>query len=377
MDDMRKMAQGVHGPSYCWLNAKRLAEASSSALKRRSFWHDADLVTRAAAEYIRCCSQGSRDKQIAAKTYPAIAAAEAAWNSPPIRDQLKILIIGDCPQEEIAQLCKISPEAVDAVERLFYDVRGSRKALGWIRSAVIEPEISAGNGALASKLKLALCAGPVAARLVLTSDVQLPVASADRLLRQKLQLQLKADQALAMPLDTSRDSIRYLKIYVDMDLAEQRLRLAERKLQYRCEEALRRAEVAKYRLERVTKREERLAAQKAAKEEKRCAEAARFERDWIASSQAELAQERARQELAIGSPLAQLTWHSSAATQSVEQEFAMVGVDGRPEPAPRTTKPRRNRHGQRPLPEFNRAALGGDGNGELVVVADKRKAFCA
>jgi len=375
------MEQCVNGPSFRWITAKRLAEASSRASKRRRFWNEVDPVTRAVADYIRRCSQGPEDKEIAAKTYPAISAAEAAWNSPSIRDQLKILIIGDCPQEEIAHLCKLSPEAVDAVERLFFDVRGSLNALGWIRSAVIEPEISAGNGAFASKLKLALCGGPVAARLVLTSDVQLPVKSADRLLQQKLQLQLKADQALAMPLDTSRDSIRYLKLYTDMELAEQRLRLAERKLQYRCEEALRRAEVAKYRLERFAQREERLAAQKAVKEEKRCAEAASFERDWIASSQAELAQERARQELATSSPLAQLRWRSSAAAQPVtpasEPEFAMAGVDGRPEPGPPATRRRRNRHGQRPLPEFNRAALGGDGNGELVVVTDKRKVFCA
>jgi hypothetical protein len=299
----------MSGPDSRWHDAQQLADAAATAMKQR-VWKRLDAATREAVDYIRRCKQGPEAKALAAKTYPAIAAAQAAWDDPQIRTELKILILANCPADEIARVTGIAPEAEHAVEQLFFDVRTSRSAPGWIQRTAIEPEAEAGNGELASKLRLAFLAGPIAARLILTPDAQLPLNSAHRLLHRQMRLHLKATQALAMPLDTPVKKERCLKQFNDLNLAEQRIRLAQQRLQYRCAETLRQLEVARCRAERQARREQARAARR----------------------QEELARAKERQECAATSPLAQLRWHCSATASiqvpSTPSKPAVAGVAG-------------------------------------------------
>jgi hypothetical protein len=48
------------------------------------------------------------------------------------RSELKILIMADCPRDEIAQRYGVAAEVVEACEELFYDVRAAREAIDWI-----------------------------------------------------------------------------------------------------------------------------------------------------------------------------------------------------------------------------------------------------
>jgi hypothetical protein len=142
----------------------------------------------------------------------------------------------------------------------------------------------------AAKLAMSLRGGREAALLVLALDTGLPLAHAERLEQQEMQLALKMDLALRMEICTPELSIRFVKLNYEVELGKQKLALATQQFACRCAELRRRQE-----------RQEQAAADKQEK-----AAAARRGRDQ---------QELQRQQLiahAAGSRLAQFTWGSPA-----------------------------------------------------------------
>jgi hypothetical protein len=159
---------------------------------------------------------------------------------------------------EVQQRLGVEIAVVEAWEQIFFDVRDLRSATSWFAAHVIEPERAAGNLELVSELKLALGGGPVAARAILDCKGTLPLDEADRLFQQKLKLSMKFDQAVEMPLTTNQDSLKFLRLYMQLELETKRLELASQKLHQRCDAQRDRHELAKMRIE--------LAAQRAAQQ---------------------------------------------------------------------------------------------------------------
>ena len=324
MDASFLCGRGVRGPGWRWQYAESVARANSPTYVRLVRDKGETLVCEAAV-YLTTCLRGPQGKQRAKQEHPRIAAAHALWENASMRDRLKVLIVGNCAQEEIAQLCQTDKDVVELCEQLFYDVRALREAVGWIQGHVIDRETDAGNAALASRLSLAVCLGPVVAKLLIDLDEDSPalVDSAKKLLKKKTQLYVKLDQVLAVPFETDRERSRFMELFLNYDLAMARLRRAEHKLQERCAEACRRQEVAKLGLAQTRERQERRAAHRAGREAER--QARRLWQEQAPQRQQELriALKKLAQARAAASPLAQLRWSSQSADLAAE-----AGTDG-------------------------------------------------
>jgi hypothetical protein len=304
----------VEGPAWRWRRAERIARTARED-PAGLLGLPADDWIREAVAYLRCCHASPDGPARAQARHPWIAAAQALWDSTVKRAELKILIIADCSRDEIAQRSGVAGEAVDACEQFFYDVRAARDAVDWIARSVIEPEARGGDGSLASRLKLAFGAGPVAAKMILESDCRPLVGPGARLFDKRLQLHLKLDQALAMPLDTLGGSARFLHVALAFQTAEQRLALQTRSLQQRCEETVRRSECARRKRELSEHRYERWQVQRAQREEQRHCRRVRAEQAVLQRQRERLARQQAAQRRAAACPLAQLRWRSVPVAQ--------------------------------------------------------------
>jgi hypothetical protein len=157
----------------------------------------------------------------------------------------------------------------------------------------------------------------VAAKTILESDCPPLLGPGARLFDKTLQLHLKLEQALAMPLDALGGSARFLKVAMAFMAAEQRVALQTRRLQEHCAQALRRSEWARRRLELSQQRLERQTAERARRRKQPSrhgidAERAAFRR------QQQRARKQAAQQRAAASPLAQLRWRSVTAVEAME-----------------------------------------------------------
>jgi hypothetical protein len=193
-------------------------------------------------------------------------------------------------------------------ESLFFDVRQSREAVGWIQAHVIRPEQARGNGHLASRLKAAVAGGAVVARSILDLESRLPVTDGEKLFDRKLALHLKFDEAVALPLNTDREKMFFMKLYVDLQLRESRLDHAERQLERRCAEARAKLELAKMRQESARQRS---AANDRLRHERETEQARReAQREYLAAQRQARhdADRRAAAARAAASPLARLGW---------------------------------------------------------------------
>src|SRR5207253_3016118 len=72
------------------------------------------------------------------KKFPHLAGAEQLAGNVPACEQLKVLVLGDCPRPEIALRLLVGVEVIEAWENLFFDVRKARAATDWIKVWVID-----------------------------------------------------------------------------------------------------------------------------------------------------------------------------------------------------------------------------------------------
>jgi hypothetical protein len=309
LDEEAQRQRRVHGPDWRWQRA--LANASSTATGRTD---TEDPQVRDALAYLRLRAGDRKQKARAGREFPHIAAATRLAKANSRTRQLKVLVLGGCPPAEIGARLSLEAKVLATWEGLFFDVRSAREATDWIRGKVIEPEQKS-DGQLAAQLKFASAGGTQAARAILDAEARLSLREGQTLFDRKVRLHLKFAEAAQVPLTTERDKLRFIKMHAELKYQEQRLRLAERRLAQRCQEALWKHQVAERRLELRRRGDEEQAERAAGREAERARKRAlrqahQLQRQADSRARAEVRHERcqAAQERAARSALAQVTW---------------------------------------------------------------------
>jgi hypothetical protein len=208
-----------------------------------------------------------------------------------------LLTLANCPPSQIAARLAVEEVVVDWAERLYFDVRRRREASAWISSQVIALLVSRGEIERAVECRAAYWGGAAAAELILDGNPKLATLGSERLGALENRLIVKAQTALEYPLSAA-NATQFLKLFLDHQLAVQRLDLAREKFRRDC---------------RLDEENERRARQRQAAAAQRdgaevgapTAESERRDR-WKARRQ--IAAQRA-----AASPLAQLRWPAANA----------------------------------------------------------------
>jgi hypothetical protein len=266
--------------------------------------------------YRQLCSNGPAGLRQAIALYPMIARAEALHESDKV-DLLKVAVLGGLEGREIAERLRLDAGVIDVWEKIYFDVREMREAVGWIHVQVIEPERAAGRENLVARLKFATAVGPVGARAVLDLDTRIPLNEGQRLFDRRLKLHLKCDAAAEMTIETNREKMFFIRTYVHQQVEQDRLQLRERELSQRCQESLDKYEHAKIRRELVQERAERREAARERREREqqliREAKATLWHQEVARCTARLTAEANAAAARAQASPLAELKWHKGTA----------------------------------------------------------------
>jgi hypothetical protein len=295
--------------------------------------------------------------------FPLVAQAEDLEHDPARREAAMILVLGRISAAEMSDRLAIPRPAIELWEALNFDLRDLLHAMAWVLAHVIRPEQKAGRTELAARLKLALMAGPEAARALVSCELSGPVDEAERLFQRDLKLAAKIEEAADLPLRSERETLAVLRLPVEI----KRLDLAKAKLAEKCTKARERHELKVLRAKRQA---ERCAAGQSAGGRSRGAAA-------VAARQAEreLARERARADQvaraarAAQSPLAQLQWMSATECRTASSKQRAVqrsAADRRSSAKPQ--RPAAQRIARR-RPKTNRPGLAGP------LANDRRDAF--
>lgn len=153
-----------------------------------------------------------------------------------LADRARVAVLAGMPTEEIAERLDCPPDVVAAWEAGFFDVRGQPPV--WLLGAVLTKTRGAGRTELAAQMQLALTGGTTAVKALWDADTTPLLGEADRLLRRKMKLELKFSEAVETPLKTEQGRLRFVEMYLKLDLEQRRLDLWERQLALRCESAL-------------------------------------------------------------------------------------------------------------------------------------------
>ena len=249
--------------------------------------------------------------------FPLVAQAEELEQDPARREAAMIMVMGDIAAEEMSDRLAIPRPTIELWEALNFDVRDLRRAVAWIAVEVIRPEQKAGRTQLAARLKLALMAGPEAARALVSSGESGLVEEADRLFQRDLKLAAKFEEAADLPLHSGPETVAVLNLKVE----QMRLGLAKAELAEKCAKVRERHELKVLRFKRQ-ERDPPLAKRSAARRGAAAVEGREAER--------ELARERARADQlaraarAAQSPLAQLQWMSATEGKTASSQQATV-----------------------------------------------------
>jgi hypothetical protein len=299
--------RGLNGPSWRW----RLAvQTALSSCDLPDFSDDIAKQAKSFAEM----HMGEEGETRAAQHYREIAAAKSFWDDANLRQQFTILTLADLPREQIAKRLAVPLETVTTTELLFFDIRESRQAEGWINCHVILPEEKSGAYEFAVKCRAAYWGGPLVGKSILDADERVSLDKVQRIADLERRLSMKAQAALAVPLDDAQAALQYTKFYIDYDHKKRRLELEKKKFRHRCEEDLRKHELAERRIDASAKRAE--AKDKAMRQRTERWLARERENENVAKMQEDArldalaGQQRAANDRAAGSPLSKLTWTS-------------------------------------------------------------------
>jgi hypothetical protein len=237
------MLRHFHGPAWRWTQAENLARGGTK--------QDSSTVDQHVLEicrYLRWREGHAEPGNPVPQEYVLLAAAEALNEDERLSQEAKILVIGGCPAEEIAARLKIDLAVLNVWERGFFDVRSSLAATDWIMTRVIFAELKQGNSELAARLKVAWSGGAVGARALLDAESRVLLRRGETLCDLRLCLHVKFQQAVEYPVRTEQEKLFFIKQHAELMDRQQRLRLAERRFQHQCEEALRKHALAEQRL---------------------------------------------------------------------------------------------------------------------------------
>ncbi len=274
-----------------------------------------DEHVRRLYDYRRLCLRGPAGQEEAKALYPSVAGAGDVNRDQAKTAQLKIAMLGGLDGAEMAERFALTEAILREWELAFFDVRSvPAEAVAWIHLQVVKPEKNAGREDLAARLKLVASVGAVAARAVLDADSRLPPGVGERLFDERLRLNLKFLAAADMPIRSNREKMFFIKAHAAILAREERLRLAQRRLEEQCQRAREKHELAKLRLEMARERAEVQGIVRGQKERERILkeEAERRLREQKASRLRDqrLAEAQAARARAEASPLASLKWES-------------------------------------------------------------------
>lgn len=331
---MREIAmeqRDLRGPEWRWdLAAETLNDRQGLRLRR--FGRDFCDVHH----YRMLCEHSPVGRKQAFHLHPTIVAAERLNTDTVKTGHLKVAVLGELDPKEVCRQLNIDEAVFCAWEKTFFDARGCRSATGWIQIHVIQPEIAAGRGELAARLRMVSAVGPVAAQVILKADTRLPIREAQKLFERKLKLQLKFDAAVELTTDTDKSRMFFIGQHAKLLFEEKRLQHAREKLEKKCAEALNRHELAKIYAEIALEREQNRAAARA-----RCDEGVALAKVGEQQSHELLVKRQREKEMAeqaalaariAASPLGRLQWRH-------REEFDDK-VSVQPEPPPHTGQPR-------------------------------------
>jgi hypothetical protein len=137
------------------------------------------LVCRT-AEYYRRRGFATHHPSAVEPKHLAIAEAEAAWNDRAIRQNVQLLVVANCDQDEIATRLGLSIEVVRTSEDLRFDVRPMLDYPFWVVSKVIALGRADGDAGFVSRMKMAYFGGPHAVRAVLDANETVPLEPAEQ-----------------------------------------------------------------------------------------------------------------------------------------------------------------------------------------------------
>lgn len=323
-DDFIRYQRSTKGPSW---RARTAAHTNVRGGMRQA--EVADELLMDFSKYLRIKGGDGPGNTRAAKLFPIVAAAERLNEDHEQTAALKLMVAADMSHDEMHTRSGVEISIVKTWESLFFDARGQRQATGWLAHHIIEPELKADNPELASKLKVALMAGPIAVRGMLDMQSGVCLDEGDRLFQRRIKLIEKFDVAVNLPIDSERSQLFFMKLHVSLMAAEKRQALAEQKLAQRCAEARDRFELAKLRLEQATELQAARRSEKMSTAERRgVSGAARQQATQELKRYQELAHWKAVQCRVAESPLARLRWSSRSVVA-----FAGRSLDADSDPA--------------------------------------------
>lgn len=240
-----------HGPAW----RRQLAEAIVTGLSPEINAQDDEHVREMCA-YLRLMRDSPIPMEQIRERFAAIAVADKLQEDASIRKQLKVLVLGDCQPQEISRRLSIDSRVLAAWECMHFDVRPARDASDWILLNIIRPELDQGDEYLAAMLKSAWAGGAVVAWAILAAESRSSLKAGQRLFDLKIRLHLRLQQAVELPLDSNSAKLFFIKLHSELMLQEQKLHLAERRLEQKSREALARQQLAEERLALRRGREE-------------------------------------------------------------------------------------------------------------------------
>ena len=248
-DDFTKMQQSRFGVDWRWRVAGLIARDPSR-------WEAscADQIVQDAAEYIQLRENEKGKPKPADKKFACTAMAEQLSTDRTSADTLRILVLGDCPQSEIARRQRTSTEAIEAFEKLFFDVRRMRGAPSWVNHRVIYSASRSGKSELAVKFRAAFWGGPEVARALVDVLPPVDLDSADRIFSDEDRLRQKLRVALEMPLETERHRAKFIKASLMYEIQSAQQVLKKESFRQRCREANQKHQLAQKRHELAAER---------------------------------------------------------------------------------------------------------------------------
>ncbi len=206
-----------YGPEHRWQAARRYAADDG-----RPPAAVLDTPTRAAIDYLRLLRD--RDSEAAGRRHPIVAAACQLRGHAADFDLLRIALLGQLPQNDIAARLDVAPSVVALAEALFFDVAPRRQATSWMDNYVFRPMIQHNDVDLYAKMQIAYHGGPAATCDLLDAEADVPLEEALRLADQQILLHAKFKAALAFKLDAASAG-DFVKCYLEYDLRRRQLEL--------------------------------------------------------------------------------------------------------------------------------------------------------
>lgn len=326
-----------HGHAWLYLTARDYPRHISQT-------RVADPLIKKVARYLRLLELGGEYVAAAAQAFPRIARAFALQGNRPLVDDLRLMLLGQLDEAEILARTGVTTKDLRTWRRIFCDVRPQLDEISWHINHIVTPEVEAGNLYLAGRLHLALCGGPQMARRLLDGPGTVP-EDPDEYARYVLtEAQIASGGLLLSPPESRKEMEIFMKLALQMSLANAKTKLLEKQLAARVARDQRRHELAERRVRAAEVTAEAAAARAAAKvkslaeKEIRDRELAIWHREQQAALESRLQAER--QARIEQSPLQQLQWATCQDPRSSPVTQAVVAPGSPAKPLPRSTKKR-------------------------------------